>query len=142
MTDIETTRVIFIQVNSASAKVQHIVQKAQTHFSRKERFLIIVDDDKAASYTDELLWHHTAEIFLPHAIYSSETQEWIAITKEKKNINNARYAFNLCSTPLLTQGSFRVIYDFDDATSPHKKNLSETRFEAYKQARFLIESTF
>jgi hypothetical protein len=62
------------------------------------------------------------------------------LTKVKKNLNEARNVFNLCPTPLLIEGPFRTIYDFEDATALNKKSLSQIRYEAYKQAHYLIES--
>ena len=140
MTATDTTRVIFFQVSDSASKVRHLAETAYAHFSRKEHFLIIADDDKALAFVDELLWNHSPEIFLPHTIVLGETQEWIALTKEKKNVNNARFAFNLCATPLMIEGPFRVIYEYEDGSSPNKKNLSISRFEAYKKAQFIIES--
>ena len=108
--------------------------------AKKERFLIVAEEIKALTFTDELLWKHPPNSFLPHAIVEQPCEEWIALTKEKKNLNDARFAFNLCPTPLLIEGPFRIIYDFEDTSSPNKKLLSQMRFDAYKQANFLIES--
>ncbi len=138
--EITPPRVIFFQVHSPHAKPACLIQIVQRHFLHKEPILIVVEEEKALSYVDELLWKHSPSSFLPHAILEEPAQEWIAITKVKKNLNRARYAFNLCPTPLLIEGPFRTIYDFEDATSPSKKNLSQVRYEAYKQARYLIES--
>jgi DNA polymerase IIIc chi subunit len=140
MNSSESTRVIFFQVSQPTAKVNKLVEIAQYHFSRKEHLLIIADEERALAFVDELFWSHTPEIFLPHAIFESETEEWIVLTKIKKNLNHARFVFNLCSTPLLIEGPFRLIYDYEDMSSPSKKNLSAARFDAYKQAHFLIES--
>ena len=63
------------------------------------------------------------------------------IVKIKKNINQARIAFNLCPGPLFLDTPFRMIYEFEDLTTPSKKNLSSQRFDAYKQAGFLIEAS-
>ncbi len=133
-------RVIFFQVQTPQAKTSCLVQIVQRHFLLKEPVLIIAEEDKALAYVDELLWKHTPTSFLPHSILEKPTEEWIGITKVKKNLNNARYAFNLCPTPLLIEGPFRTIYEFEDATSQSKKNLSQLRYDAYKQARYLIES--
>lgn len=133
-------RVVFFQVSDPAAKLGFLAKIVQNHFSKKERILIFAEEDKALSYADELLWKTFPELFLPHSIVENECDEWIALTKIKKNLNNARFAFNLCPTPLLIEGSFRIIYDFEDGTSPSKKLLSTSRFDGYKQARYLIES--
>lgn len=140
MTATNPTRVIFFQVRDSASKVRHLAETVHAHFSRKEHFLIIADDDKALAYVDELLWNHTPEIFLPHSIVIGETQEWIALTKEKKNVNNSRFVFNLCTTPLMIDNSFHVIYEYEDSTTPIKKDLFSFRFDAYKKAQFVIES--
>ena len=136
----DSTRVVFFQVSDATGKLNWIVKMAQFHFTKKEHLLIVAEEDRALTFTDELLWKHLPESFLPHAIVDQPCFEWIALTKEKKNLNQARYAFNLCPTPLLIEGPFRIIYDFEDTSSQNKKNLSQVRFDAYKQASYLIES--
>jgi DNA polymerase IIIc chi subunit len=78
--------------------------------------------------------------FLPHLASEEETASLIAITKARKNVNQAKFAFNLCSTPLLIEG-IRLIYDFEDLTSPFKQQLSAVRFDAYKRAGCLIEAS-
>ena len=40
----------------------------------------------------------------------------------------------------MIEGPFRIIYDFEDLTSPNKQHLSALRFEAYKQAGYTIEA--
>lgn len=135
-----STRIVFFQVRDIPTKLQRLCETAQSHFEKKEHLLIVVEDEKGQSYVDELLWKVPPTSFLPHLATDAETSEWIAITKEKKNVNGARIAFNLCSTPLLIEGPFRIIYDFEDLTSPNKRNFSSLRFAAYKQARFLIEA--
>jgi DNA polymerase-3 subunit chi len=134
------TRVVFFQVQSASAKLARICETASAHFEKKERFLFFVEDAKASIFVDELLWKMPETSFLPHVVSEEETQEWIAITKSKKNVNGARVAFNLCPTPLLVESSFRIIYELEDLTAPNKQKLSSLRFDRYKEARFSIEA--
>jgi DNA polymerase IIIc chi subunit len=140
MNNIEPVRVVFFQAAQPGAKVHHLAMTAELHFSKKEHLLIIADDDRSLTFVDELLWNYSPELFLPHSIVDAETNEWIALTKVKKNLNHARFVFNLCATPLLVEGPFRTIYDFEDTSSPNKKILSSARFDAYKQANYLIES--
>lgn len=134
------TRVVFFQTTNATSKIKFLAKTARYHFDKKEKLLIIAEEDKALAFVDDLLWGCSPESFLPHAIIDSQSSEWIAITKLKKNLNDARFVFNLCPTPLLIEGSFRIIYDFEDTSSISKKMLSSTRFDAYKKAQFLIES--
>lgn len=134
------TRVIFFQVKDAASKFKRICEAAASHFEKKEPFIIFVEDEKAAGFVDELLWKMPPTGFLPHVISDALVSEWIVITKAKANINQAKAAFNLCSTPLLIEGPFRTIYEFEDLTSPNKNKFSSLRFDAYKSAHFSIEA--
>jgi DNA polymerase IIIc chi subunit len=134
------SRVIFLQVRENLIKLQRIVEISRAHFQKKEPILIFVEDEKAAQFVDELLWKMPETSFLPHIISEASTTEWVVITKGKKNLNQAKIAFNLCPQPLLIEGPFKTIYQFEDLTSSAKKNLSALRFEAYKQAGLLIEA--
>ena len=136
----EAPRVVFFQIQAPQDKPACLVRIVQNHFFHNEPILIIAEEDKALSFVDELLWKMPPESFLPHAILEHPAEERIAITKIKKNLNQARIAFNLCPTPLLIEGPFRTIYEFEDLTSANKKILSQIRFDAYKQAKYLIES--
>lgn len=133
-------RIVLFQVRDAQTKVRRLVETAHLHFERKEHLMIFVEDGKALQYVDELLWKFPETSFLPHLLTDSPTTEWIAISKDKKNLNQARFAFNLCPTPLLIEAPFQTLYDFEDLTSPAKKNFSSLRFDAYKKAHFLIEA--
>jgi len=137
---LSTTRVIFFQVKNTADKLKYICETAQIHFEKKEHFLFLVDDLKAQEFVFDLLWKQPETSFLPHVSADEETQEFITITKIKKNVNQARIAFNLCATPLLIEGPFRLIYEFEDLTTPGKNKLSSLRFDAYKAAHFMIES--
>jgi DNA polymerase IIIc chi subunit len=134
------TRVIFFQVKDNQSKLQRIEEAARTHFEKKEPFLIFVEDAKAQSFVDELLWKFPETSFLPHIATDDLTSDRIAITKTKNNLNEAKIAFNLCSTPLLVEGPFKIIYEFEDMTALVKKNLSSLRFDAYKQAGYSLEA--
>lgn len=134
------TRVIFFQVRDNATKLKYICETAQLHFEKKDFFSIFVDDEKGETFVDELLWKLPETSFLPHAIADQTTQERIVITKLKKNFNNSRMVFNLCSTPLSIEGSFKIIYEFEDHTNPMKQRLSTIRFDAYKKMGFSIEA--
>jgi len=136
----EVPRVVFFQVKTPQDKPAALVKVVQRHFLHRESILIVVEEEAALGYVDELLWKVPPESFLPHSVLEESGEERVAITRVKKNLNGAKYAFNLCPTPLLIEGPFRTIYEFEDATTPHKKNLSQMRFDAYKKAKYLIES--
>lgn len=134
------TRVVFLQVRDNAAKIQWLTETAQSHFGKKEPLIIFVEDSRAQQFVDELLWKVPKASFLPHAATDEPTSDWIAICKVKKNVNNAKIAFNLCSIPLLLEGPFHFIYEFEDLTTPAKKNFSSLRLDAYKQAGYSIIS--
>lgn len=136
----ENTRVIFFQVRNTAAKLQVIHEITTEHFNKKEHFIILVEDEKALDFVNELLWKTPETSFLPHVASDIATKDYVAITKTKNNVNQARVAFNLCSTPLLIDSPFRIIYEFEDLSNPNKNNLSSLRFNAYKAAHYLIES--
>ncbi|MBI5273349.1 MAG: DNA polymerase III subunit chi [Chlamydiia bacterium] len=132
-------RVIFFQVQDIPSKFKRITETAKIHFMRKERLLFFVEDEKAQKFTDELLWKIPETQFLPHSVSDTPTADLIVITKSKTNVNQALFAFNLCPTPLFLP-DFKLIYEFEDLSHPHKKSLSEIRFNAYKQANLSLES--
>jgi len=133
-------RVVFFQIRKPVDKLKYICEMAHMHFAKKEHLLFVVEDVKAQDFVCELLWKSPDTSFLPHVAADEPTQDFIAITKSKTNVNGARIAFNLCSTPLLIEGPFRIIYEFEDLTTPSKSNLSSLRFDAYKAAHYMIES--
>ncbi|MBX7065907.1 MAG: DNA polymerase III subunit chi [Parachlamydiales bacterium] len=134
------TRVIFFQVNENGNKLKKILETAQLHFVKKEPILFFVEEEKSEKFVDELLWKQPAASFLPHVASDGPTNDFVAITKSKNNVNQAKIAFNLCPTALLLNETFKIIYEFEDLTAPVKKNLSSQRFDAYKKAGFFIEA--
>lgn len=132
-------RVVLFQVRAPNLKISRLAETASAHFGRKEHLLILAEDEKAVHYVDELLWKFPSTSFMPHVASEETTTAFIAITKNRTNVNQAKFAFNLCPTPLLIEG-IRLIYDFEDLTSPLKQQLSAMRFDAYKKAGYLIEA--
>lgn len=133
-------RVIFFLVKEVKAKIQKITQVAHFHFSKREHLLLSVQDATALKFLDELLWKEPEVSFLPHTISDSPASELIILTMQKKNLNNSKYLFNLCPTPLLFETEAKIIYELEDATSPNKHLLSQQRMQAYKAAKYPIES--
>ncbi|MDE3055141.1 MAG: DNA polymerase III subunit chi [Verrucomicrobiota bacterium] len=132
-----TCRILYFSVRSVQEKLVHIAKRSRLHFQKKEVFLIFVEDEKGEAFIDEWLWKFPAEGFLPHKIVSEPSSEPIAITRVKKNLTGAKWAFNLCSTPLLLPG-FRIIYDFEDHSTQSKESLSALRFSSYQQAGYTL----
>lgn len=135
-----STRVVFFKVNDGSSKLKKIVEMAQFHFGEKESLLFFVEEEKGGKFVDELLWKQPVSSFLPHTFSDEKTNDLIVITKSKNNVNNARIAFNLCPTSLFLNDPFKIIYEFEDLTTPAKKKLSSQRFDDYKRRSFFIEA--
>ncbi len=136
MSTYENSRAVFFQVRKPNEKLARLTSICAAHFEKKEPIIIFVEDEKGALYVDELLWKSPSTSFLPHTV---EGEDLVCITSSKKKFGEPRIAFNLCPTPLLLEG-FKVVYDFEDLTSPIKQNLSALRFDAYKKAGYLIEA--
>ncbi|PIS00885.1 MAG: hypothetical protein COT84_05395 [Chlamydiae bacterium CG10_big_fil_rev_8_21_14_0_10_35_9] len=132
-------RVVFLQIKDNRLKVQKLIQIAHYHFQKNEPFLFIANDIKSANYVDELLWKIPALSFLPHVIEDKLSQEKVIITTRKENLNQAKYVFNLCPTPLLWD-NLKILYEFEDLTHPGKQLLSRKKYEAYKERKYFIES--
>lgn len=135
---ISNGRVVFFQVSDTLSKLKKIVEMAQTHFEKKEPFLIFVEEERSEKFVDDLLWKEPSTSFLPHTVSDGPSNDLVVITKSKNNVNHAKVAFNLCPTALFLP--FKMIYEFEDLTAPVKKNLSIQRFDAYKKAGLLIEA--
>lgn len=138
--DTPLPRVIFFLVKEVKVKLQKIIQVSQFHFSKREHLLLSVQDPTAIKFLDELLWKEPEESFLPHSISDLPTEDLLVLTMQKKNLNRSKYLFNLCPTPLLFETQSKIIYELEDATSPNKHLLSQQRIQAYKAAKYPIES--
>jgi DNA polymerase IIIc chi subunit len=129
--------VTFFQVRDAAIKLSKICQTAQAHFEKKEPLQIVVPDKAALEFVDLLLWRFPEESFLPHIVATTPCSDCIIITCERAPLNEAKAFFNLCLPPLLNN-KVKIIYDFDDFTSSDKKQASDKRFAAYRDAQFQI----
>lgn len=133
-------KVVFFQIKDIKTKLIRLIQTALQHFEKKEKLLIQVSGDLALKFVDELLWRQPPESFLPHSISDEKCDDYIVITKSKENLNNAIYLFNLSQEIIDLDTSYKVIYDFDDFTTPKKQEKSKKRFEIYHHANLRIES--
>src|SRR3989344_4767915 len=75
--DAPLTRAVFFQVREPKAKLACLAETAAAKFERKEHLLILVEDEKAMQYVDELLWKSPETSFLPRisskALFASST---------------------------------------------------------------------
>ena len=137
--EMKNSRVLFFAVKTAASKLEVLVKSAYTHFRRQEKLLIQVSDDTAARYVDTLLWKNPISGFLPHIVTEEESQDFIVITTATKNLNQAKYVFNLNKTPILLD-SYQLVYDFEDISSISRLQLSKYRFEVYNSRNYFIEA--
>jgi DNA polymerase IIIc chi subunit len=135
------SKVVLFQIKDVKSKLIKLLQISMHHFEKKEKLLIQVDNEISQKFVDELLWKSPIDSFLPHSSSDNMIEDFIVITKSKKNINQALYLFNLCQDVTSLDTSFKIIYDFDDYTTMTKQAFSQKRFLAYKNASLLIEAT-
>lgn len=133
------SRIVFFQVSNSQTKVKRIVDTCQFHFENREKILII-GEEASLPFIDELLWKYPATSFLPHQVIHNQGDALVSITCQRQNLTHARFAFNLTPTPLFLSSPIQIIYEFEDLSTPIKKNLSEKRYDAYRKSGFLIEA--
>ncbi len=134
-----TSRVLFYLVKTDTEKLERLLFLAQDHFEKKESLLFLAPDEKAAQFLDDFFWKVPETSFLPHRISDKACKDFLVISTRRENFMKAKALFNLWPTPFL-QEKVPLIYELEDLTSPLKKNLSQKKFEAYREEKFIIES--
>ena len=133
-------RVILIQVFKNFQKLESILNIITKHFENSQKFLIYSPDEKALEFMNTFLWKTPKTSFLPHIISNKKCDDFLVLTKKRKNLNNSSYIFNLSKTALFIEDSFKVIYDFEDLSTDETKLKSKEKFNSYREKDFLIES--
>lgn len=110
----------------------------QHHFLQGDSILIVVPNQEAAVFIDQLLWKRPEESFLPHVIASSPIKERVVITTRKENLNKARVLFNLCPEACPFANEFEEVYELHDETQADKLELSQKRRDTYVAAGYEI----
>jgi DNA polymerase IIIc chi subunit len=121
--------IAFFPVHEVPSKLRKIVEVATIHFEKKESLCILVPDQAAYEFVDQLLWRLPEEGFLPHP------SSLILIDTDPKE---ASALFNLRPIPYQEKISFKTIYEFEDHTSAEKFQLSKQRYTAYREANLPI----
>jgi len=131
--------IVFVTVKNPIDKLSKIYQISLSHFDKREKILILTSDVKAAEFLDSWLWKHSAESFLPHALGSSSSEEWIKIGKDKHSFPDANILFNLHSeTPSFPLVDYKIIYEWNDLSSAEKEYSSHRRFLFYREKGYAI----
>ena len=132
-------RIFFLRVKDNASKLHQICTTIHHHFVKRERVLVAVPSHEAAIYIDQLLWKLPEESFLPHSIGNFPTQEPIAITTEKTNINGAEVVFNLTPGLCSQVELFKTVYELYDLTSKEKEALSKKKHDEYLSLGYQTE---
>ncbi len=125
-------RIIFYKIRDNSAKINLICSKVKESMEHEKRLLILVATKEAGEYLDALLWKKPIEGFYPHIFTQETTTEWIAITQQLANINQASCLLNLGTQPVIFFQEFEEIYELEDLTSAEKANQSKERLNHYQ----------
>ena len=122
--------VLFFPVKETKAKLLKICEIANLHVQKKEKLIILVPDQIAFEFVDELLWKLPEEGFLPHP------NTFLSIQLEATE--GASSLFNLTPVAFLQKDYFKKIYEFEDYTSSEKLQLSKQRYQMYRNAGYPI----
>jgi DNA polymerase-3 subunit chi len=133
MKNAQQPELIFLRVTDNQTKLRRIASTVQQHFVKGERILIIVPNNKAASFVDEFLWKIPEESFLPHSPLPCGSNERVVITEDDKNPNRATIAINLCPEPIKRCAQFERIYELFDQTEQGKEGLSKQKILEYEK---------
>lgn len=131
-------KVTFYRVKDNRSKLELICAKALAAVEHEKRLLILVSTMEAGRYLDNLLWSKPEEGFLPHIYTQEPTQEWIAITMEQKNINQATDLLNLQTHAISFYDQFEEIHELFDETTVEKEALSQQRLNDYQSKKLLV----
>lgn len=125
-------KVTFIRIKNNAGKLDFICSKALESIEQEKRLLILVGSQEAGLYIDALLWKKPEEGFIPHLFTAQTNAEWIAITMEQRNINQAAWILNLHPQVVSFAHECEEIYEIFDETSPDKAAQSQQRLNAYR----------
>jgi DNA polymerase-3 subunit chi len=128
-------KIVFVQVKNTAVKLLKIHEIAASYFQKQDPLLILVHDAAALEFLDTLLWRYPEEGFLPHG---TSSQDVIMLSTTVNPL--AKTVLNLCQTPVPLQEGLQLIYELEDDSSLHKKQASEARYQAYRQAGCAISS--
>jgi DNA polymerase-3 subunit chi len=128
----------FFKVSTNEEKVQKISDLVAEYYHKKERFLILAPNERAAQYLDQLLWRLPKESFLPHEVAEKKVKANIAITVSGGNVNQASVLLNLGAKPI--KEGYETVLELMDETDPEKKKRSEERLVAYQRLGMEIDN--
>ena len=133
-----TPEIRFLRVADRQSKISRICGAIHEHYSRGDRILVRVADERAAEYIDKLLWLYPKESFLPHEIAYAPTDAHVVITTADRNLNEATILVHLASETSAMLPRFKVVYDLKDETSQAKHSQAERRWQSYHRAKHAV----
>jgi DNA polymerase IIIc chi subunit len=125
--------VTFYTVKNGSSKVAALLKTVDTHMLNKEKITVIVPDEKALTFTKNLLWSLPKESFRPN----SSKGDLISVTLSDES-SEAGVIFNLSSVPHAPSSHVKKIYELEDMSHPDKAALFQKKFQAYQKQGFLL----
>jgi DNA polymerase-3 subunit chi len=128
-----TATVTFWKVTDSKQKVSCVSTLVNRFFHQAQRQLIVVPNQQAADYIDNLLWRFPKESFVPHTISSQPIQAAVVITMSTENLNNAGIVINLCPTVTQLGQSTQQVHELFDCTDPAKEQQSSQRKAEYER---------
>lgn len=130
----------FLRVSSNTQKIEKLLSVIENHFAKTEKILIVVPNQEAADFLDQLLWKNPIESFLPHTISNQDSQDPIVITTLIKNINSAVIIINLHQDPAFSLNeNSRCIYELLDEMHPEKKAFSLDKYKMYESRGYAVQ---
>ena len=121
--------IVFFPVQDVPSKLRKIVEVAALHFEKKESLCILVPDQAAYEFVDQLLWRLPEDGFLPHP------SSLLFIDTDPKE---ATALFNLRPIAYQEKIYFKTIYELEDHTTAEKFQLSKQRYTVYRDANIPI----
>lgn len=132
-------KVIFFTIKDASQKLKVLVKTVTSHFVKKEKIQIVVPDQNALDFVDNLLWSSPKESFLPH---SKEAllpyQDLVFFSLPLPSLEEYPIVFNLCQTPFPVTPSLKILYELEDLSHPQKAATFQGKFKEYQKSGFTL----
>ena len=124
--------VTIYNIKNNQAKLAFIFKLVQQSLEEEKRLLILVANQQAGEFLDNLLWKNPPESFYPHVFTQHCSPEWIVITEQLSNLNQATSLLNLTGQPVVFFQEFTEIIELNDQTSKEKEELSRQKINYYR----------
>lgn len=110
-------------------------------YSRKQRCVVLCEDQSQAEQFDELLWQQPSDRFVPHNLQGEGPAKGtpVEIAWQMQQGPARPVLINLSPTMPDTAGRFKLVYDFVPAQDDLKQQARE-RYKHYRAAGFPLET--